>query len=69
MPLSELTVTLTVVGKAIEFMAEHDVSDDAAASALLGGSLSIMARSRGDDAIVQVLTSAIASVQAGQLRG
>jgi hypothetical protein len=69
MALSELTVTATVVGKAIEFMADHDVSDDAVASALLGGSLSIMARSRRDDAIVQVLTDAIASVQAGNLRG
>jgi hypothetical protein len=41
----------------------------AVASALLGGSMALLARSVSDEVIVQILNNAIASVRAGELRG
>ena len=38
------------------------------ASALLGGALAMLSRSVADEAIVQILNNAIASVKAGELR-
>jgi hypothetical protein len=39
----------------------------AIASALLGGSMALLARTLGDEAIVGVLNNAIASVRSGEL--
>jgi hypothetical protein len=57
-----------VVDKAIEYMSGQSISSMAIASALLGGSMGVLARNMGDEAIVRVLENAIASVQAGELR-
>jgi len=38
------------------------------ASALLGGAMALLADSMTDEAIVQILNSAIASVRSGELR-
>ena len=40
----------------------------AIASALLGGSMALLARSMSDDAIIGILTNAIGSVRTGELR-
>jgi hypothetical protein len=50
-------------------MSEQNVPPVAIASALLGGAVSLLARSVPDEAIVRVLENAIASVRAGELRG
>jgi hypothetical protein len=57
-----------VVDKAIEFMIGQNISSLSIASALLGGALGMLGRSLGDDAIVQILNNAIASVRSGELR-
>jgi hypothetical protein len=57
-----------IVDKAIEYMSGENISALVIASALLGGAVGMLARSLGDDAIVQVLNNAIASVRAGELR-
>ncbi len=57
-----------VVDKAIEYMAGQNLSPMAIASALLGGSIGLLARTMGNEAIVNVLQNAIASVKAGELR-
>jgi len=57
-----------VVDKAIEFMVGQNISSLSIASALLGGALGMLSRSLGDEAIVQVLNNAIASVRSGELR-
>ena len=49
-------------------MAGQNLGALAIASALLGGALGMLARSMGDEAIVQVLNNAIASVRSGELR-
>ncbi len=58
-----------VVDKAIEYMIGQNISSIAIASALLGGSLGLLTRSLSDDAVVHILTNAIGSVRAGELRG
>jgi hypothetical protein len=58
-----------VVDKAIEYMIGQNIGSLSIASALLGGALALLARSVADDAIVQVLNNAIASVRSGELRG
>ncbi len=58
-----------VVDKAIEYMLGQNLDSLAVASALLGGSLGLMARTMGDEAILGVLTRASASVRSGELRG
>ena len=58
-----------VVDKAIEYMIGQNISSIAIASALLGGSLGLLARSLSEDAVVQILNNAISSVRAGELRG
>jgi hypothetical protein len=58
-----------VVDKAIEYMVSQNIDSLSIASALLGGSLALLARSVADEAIVQILNNAIASVRSGELRG
>lgn len=65
----ELSHAGSVVDKAIEYMMGQDIPPVAIASALLGGSMALLARTVGDDVIVQILNNAIASVRAGELRG
>ena len=68
-PPAELSLAGSVVDKAIEYMVGQNVPPVAIASALLGGSIALLARTLGDQAIVGILTNAIASVRAGELRG
>jgi len=56
-----------VVDKAIEYMMGQNLSSLAIASALLGGSMALLARSMSDDAIIGILTNAISSVRSGEL--
>jgi hypothetical protein len=65
---ADLSHAGSVVDQAISYMMEHRIGALSAASALLGGALGLLARSMNDDAIVQVLNNAIASVRAGELR-
>ena len=57
-----------VVDKAIEYMASQNIGELAIASALLGGAMGMLSRSLSEDAVIQVLQNAIASVRAGELR-
>jgi hypothetical protein len=57
-----------VVDKAIEYMMQQKLSSLAIASALLGGSMALLARSMSDDAIIGILQNAIGSVRSGELR-
>ena len=66
-PPADLSHAGAVVDKAIEYMAGQNIGELAIASALLGGALALLARSVADEAIVQILNNAIASVQAGEL--
>ena len=68
MPPGDLSQAGAVVDKAIEYMLGRDLDALAVASALLGGSLGLMARTMGDDAILKVLSRATASVRSGELR-
>ncbi len=63
---SELSHAGAVVDKAVEYMVGQNISSLAIASALLGGSLSLLARTLADEAIVQILNNAIESVQSGE---
>lgn len=65
---ADLSHAGAVVDKAIEYMAGQNLSPLSIASALLGGSLGLLARTMGDDAIVQVLHNAMSSVRSGELR-
>ena len=68
MPSGDLSQSGAVVDKAIEYMLGQNLDPLAVASALLGGSLGLMARTMGDDAILKVLGRATASVRSGELR-
>lgn len=57
----------SVVDKAIEYMMEQRIGALSAASALLGGAIGLLSRQMDDEAIVQVLQNAIASIRAGEL--
>jgi hypothetical protein len=65
---ADLSHAGSVVDKAIAYMMEQRIGALSAASALLGGALGLLSRSMSDEAIVQVLNNAIASVRAGELR-
>lgn len=65
---ADLSHAGAVVDKAIEYMTSQNVSSLAIASALLGGAMGMLARSMSDDAVIQVLHNAIASVRSGELR-
>ena len=67
-PSNELSHCGAVVDKAIEYMVGQSLPPMAIASALLGGSLGVLARTMGDDRILQVLESAVNSVRSGELR-
>jgi hypothetical protein len=67
-PPHELSLAGSVVDKSIEYMVGQNVPTVAIASALLGGSLALLARTLGDEAIVGILNNAIASVRSGELR-
>lgn len=68
MPPADLSHAGAVVDKAIEYMLGQNLSSLSVASALLGGSLGLLARTMSDDAILKVLGSAVASVRSGELR-
>jgi len=57
----------SVVDKAIEYMMEQRIAPISIASALLGGCLGLLSRTMDDAAIAQVLRSALASVEGGEL--
>jgi hypothetical protein len=65
---ADLSHAGAVVDKAIEYMVSQNIDSLSIASALLGGSLALLARSVADEAIVQILNNAIASVRSGELR-
>ncbi len=65
---ADLSHAGAVVDKAIEYMVGQQISSIAIASALLGGSLGLLSRSLSEDAVVHILSNAIQSVRAGELR-
>jgi hypothetical protein len=65
---AELSHAGAIVDKAIEYMVGQNISSLAIASSLLGGALALLSRSVADEAIVQILNNAVASVRAGELR-
>jgi hypothetical protein len=65
---ADLSQAGSVVDKAIAYMMEQRIDPLSVASALLGGALGLLARTLDDRGIVQVLTNAIHSVEAGDLR-
>ena len=67
-PPPDLSHAGAIVDKAIEYMLSQKLPPIAIASALLGGSLGLLARTMGDESIVQVLGSAMSSVRSGELR-
>ena len=66
--MTELNQAGSAVDIAIQKMLEKGLSPVAIASALLGGSLCLMSKSMGDEAVLQLLHNAAAGVQAGDLR-
>jgi hypothetical protein len=67
-PPADLSHAGAIVDKAIEYMISQRLDPVAIASALLGGSLGLLARNMEDRAIEQVLQNAIFSVRSGELR-
>ena len=67
-PPADLSHAGAVVDKAIEYMMEQNISSMAIATSLLGGAMGLLSRTMTDDAILQVLANAMASVKAGELR-
>ena len=67
-PTAHLSHAGAVVDKAIEYMMGQNIGSLEIASALLGGSLALLARGMSDDAIIGILHNAIASVKSGELR-
>ena len=65
---AELSLAGSVVDKSIEYMMGQNLSSLAIASALLGGSMALLARSMSDEAIIGILNNAIGSVRSGELR-
>jgi hypothetical protein len=65
---ADLSHAGAVVDKAIEYMISQNISSLAIASSLLGGAMGMLSRSLDDAAIIGVLTNAINSVRAGELR-
>ena len=64
---AELSHAGAVVDKAIEYMLGEQLPPLAIASALLGGSLGLLARTMGRPAMLRMLDNARASVTAGEL--
>jgi hypothetical protein len=67
-PPPDLSHAGAVIDKAIEYLMHQNIDPISIASALLGGSLGLLARSLDDAAIVRVLENAISSVQTGDLQ-
>jgi hypothetical protein len=67
-PPADLSHAGAVVDKAIEYMTSQNINSVAIASALLAGSMALLARSVSDDAVIGILNNAIASVRSGELR-
>ncbi len=67
-PPAELSHAGAVIDKAIEYMAGQNIGELAMASALLGGALALLSSSMTDEAIVNILENAIASVRSGELQ-
>ncbi len=67
-PPADLSHAGAIIDKAIEYMMSQNIGSMAIASALLGGSLALLARGMDEDAVVRILENAIASVRAGELR-
>jgi hypothetical protein len=65
---AELSEAGEAVDRAIEKLLARGLSPMAVASALLGGSLGLLSRTMGDEAVMQVLHNAQAGVRAGELR-
>ena len=66
---AELSHAGAVVDKAIEYMISKDLPPLAIASALLGGSLGVLARTMNQAAMLRMLANAADSVRAGELHG
>ncbi len=66
---ADLSHAGAIVDKAIEYMIGQNISSLSIASALLGGSLGLLTRSLSDEAVVQILSNAMRSVQSGELGG
>jgi len=64
---ADLSHAGAVVDKAIEYMVGQNINSLSIASALLGGAMALLARSVADEAIIQILNNAIASVRNGEL--
>ena len=64
---AELSHAGAVIDKAIEYMLGENLPPLAIASALLGGSLGLLARTMDERAMTRMLENAIASVRAGEL--
>jgi hypothetical protein len=67
-PPPDLSHAGAVVDKAIEYLMGQHIEPISIASALLGGSLGLLARTLDDAAIIRVLENAIASVRGGDLQ-
>nr|WP_321983035.1 hypothetical protein [uncultured Lichenicoccus sp.] len=65
---AELSHAGAVVDKAIEYMLGQELPPLAIASALLGGSLALLARTMDTTAMLRMLDNASRSVRAGELR-
>ncbi|WP_428375041.1 hypothetical protein [Lichenicoccus sp.] len=65
---AELSHAGAVVDKAIEYMLGQELPPLAIASALLGGSLALLARTMDEGAMLRMLDNASRSVRAGELR-
>ncbi len=64
---AELSHAGAVVDKAIEYMISKELPPLAIASALLGGSLGVLARTMDQAAMLRMLSNAADSVRAGEL--
>ena len=64
---NDLSHAGSIVDKAVEYMIGQNIGSLAIASALLGGSMALLARNMSDDAIVRILENAIESVRSGEL--
>jgi hypothetical protein len=66
--MNELNQAGSAVDMAIQKMLEKGLGPVAIASALLGGSLCLMSKTMGDEAVLQLLQNAAAGVRAGDLK-
>jgi hypothetical protein len=65
---ADLSHAGAIIDRAIDYMVGQKISPLAIASALLGGSLGVLAQSLEDDAILRILDNARECVRAGELR-